>query len=66
MLADWAKREPTAVTDEAGDIAMDDEGGKKEGDIIQIEYDQLKKCFEEYRERLENNEWTKDVLSATY
>lgn len=65
LLSDWSKRtlNPVAAPLDGEDITMAEKDG---GDVIQMEYAMLKNCVEEYRERLEANEWTRKVLEVTY
>ncbi|BGP27056.1 DNA mismatch repair protein MSH2 [Rhodotorula toruloides] len=59
FLETWASRTaelPAAVADEAS------EGDTRED----VELKELVRCFEEYKDKFESSEWTREVLAKTY
>jgi len=68
MLQKWAGM--TADLDagggdgaEGGDVVMTDGEGE---DLLARELGILQDCFKEYKEKLEETEWTRTVLKQTY
>ncbi|KAI5480523.1 DNA mismatch repair protein MSH2 [Pseudohyphozyma bogoriensis] len=66
MLNAWAAATAELGTTADGDVAMTDVDTEGMPPAVAREYAPLKKCFDEYRERLEANAWARDVFSATY
>ncbi|GAA5879435.1 hypothetical protein JCM1840_007040 [Sporobolomyces johnsonii] len=58
FLNDWASR--TSEAPASGDVEMD-----SGADAVEVEIRELKRCFEEYRERFEGCRWTREVLEPT-
>ncbi|KAM0746141.1 putative DNA mismatch repair protein MSH2 [Meredithblackwellia eburnea MCA 4105] len=66
MLEAWAKA--TAELDVNEDAVMDEgTSSKAEQEVaLKKEYEPLLRCYEEFKDRFAQNEWTNSVLTATY
>ena len=57
FLSDWASRTSASST---GDIDMTVEGEVEERELVE-----LRKVYEEWKDRLEGSQWVREVLSKT-
>ena len=57
FLSDWASRTSASST---GDVEMTGEGEDEERELVE-----LKKVYEEWKDRLEGSQWVREVLSKT-
>lgn len=63
MLQKWADKTAELDAGEAEDVVMTEGEGE---DLLAREVALLQDCFKEYRDRLEETEWTRTVLRQTY
>jgi DNA mismatch repair protein MSH2 len=62
ILKSWAAKTAHLDRREGGDDDVDMEGDGDDEVKVAEEYEELKRCLDEYKDRLEGNAWVRQVL----